>query len=1140
MATNEEIVARAQQLYVSYYGRPADPAGLDFWVQRLTEAGDNADQVLADFGASAEYTALTAGQTNRQVVNNLYQQMFNRDADEAGLTFYLERLESGTSSLASIALDIANGVEGTDADALGNKVEVSNTFTAALRARDDNPLYGERQLDGARELLADVDGSAASRTAGNTAAASFVEDLPAEREGGEFTLNDEDNATADFAGASSAVTVTLDDDEADFDVRLSSFDDTVVVEELNSAAIRDVGGVDTLDLSEFNGGAATVNLLAGTFRLADGAQRFGGTVSGIENVIGTDEDDTITGDNADNWITGGEGNDTLRGGIGDDYFVFEDEEEVGTGTVDGQTGTDTAVFTSDEIDLTEISRINFAVENLMLTNAEGEDSVTLTLVDSGDAATMLSVNTFRNIVGSSAQDTIVVDGDVDLSKVSLENIEKILVKGEDRTVTIGTGTSDLELEVEDGGGTLKLSGGGVFDLGSLVLEGFDSIEGENSQNSKFQTVVLNQDALDTVIAAADTNTADIFKFLTDATATGMDMIRLSGNVQFTALPESALDFRGLDYDSASTVFFNDLGGPDKVNDAGKRFDAAGEVVESGGTLADVGTLVSVIMGSDGDEDLLVIDPTKDQNYVGRRIVDVENVTFNISSADVGKYTVTLDENTLSGVDVIDGEVNFLADVSNTKQTVNLTGVTISNGQDLSSVSAADRISIAQSGIDGFETLGGAAGNFISLAVTGNALNLGGATINNKAKLDVLGSSGDDVVVGEALRPSPRLAAILDADAANGEAVYNLGDGDDSFFGAATTLNLGGGSNTVSTAFVQTLTMNDGKAANVSTDGDNTFRGVVFGATTGGRGDDTLNGLFGRSATDMTSTGSGNDVIIGRAANAELGSGNDQFSTLALSLQLAQLQRQFGARGATYELNSDVKGGAGNDELSTEIPGDTLTGGAGSDVFTISAKTFSEVKVFTEFNDQGDNDPTNDVGTDIADIITDSGRGVGVELGDFNVGARDSLRIDILGSYKTGTGLTRLGVNAEGETTVETALNGAVTDDGGLRVVGADGRLRTIAPNQAIGATANLNEYENKAALVDDFLEATENVGVVDANSTAVVFAFLAEAGDEPRKLVAFLIENNNRAAVTANEVSTITIADVLADTRIGGDDIVLI
>lgn len=33
MATNEEIVEKAQQLYVSYYGRPADPEGLAFWIE---------------------------------------------------------------------------------------------------------------------------------------------------------------------------------------------------------------------------------------------------------------------------------------------------------------------------------------------------------------------------------------------------------------------------------------------------------------------------------------------------------------------------------------------------------------------------------------------------------------------------------------------------------------------------------------------------------------------------------------------------------------------------------------------------------------------------------------------------------------------------------------------------------------------------------------------------------------------------------------------------------------------------------------------------------------------------------------------------------------------------------------------------
>ena len=40
MATNQEIVDKAQQLYVSYYGRPADPGGLAFWIEYFTETDD--------------------------------------------------------------------------------------------------------------------------------------------------------------------------------------------------------------------------------------------------------------------------------------------------------------------------------------------------------------------------------------------------------------------------------------------------------------------------------------------------------------------------------------------------------------------------------------------------------------------------------------------------------------------------------------------------------------------------------------------------------------------------------------------------------------------------------------------------------------------------------------------------------------------------------------------------------------------------------------------------------------------------------------------------------------------------------------------------------------------------------------------
>ncbi len=174
MATNEEIVAAAQQLYVSYYGRPADPAGLTFWTAEFTNS-DNVDAALEAFGTSAEYTALANGLSNEALVNLLYNQMFNRDGDTEGVAFYVGELASGDSTLASIALDIANGALGADVTTLANKVTVANTFTTDVEA--DSAPYTDDDIAAARALLDDVDATAASVTAGNTAASALVDDL---------------------------------------------------------------------------------------------------------------------------------------------------------------------------------------------------------------------------------------------------------------------------------------------------------------------------------------------------------------------------------------------------------------------------------------------------------------------------------------------------------------------------------------------------------------------------------------------------------------------------------------------------------------------------------------------------------------------------------------------------------------------------------------------------------------------------------------------------------------------------------------------------------------------------------------------------------------------------------------------------
>ena len=109
--TTRDAAAQAQLLYVAYYGRPGDPGGLDFWTNEFMNS-DHVDSAVAAFGASDEFTMLSADMDHGMLVDLLYMQMFNRAPDDAGKEYYVGQLESGEATLASIALDIANGATG--------------------------------------------------------------------------------------------------------------------------------------------------------------------------------------------------------------------------------------------------------------------------------------------------------------------------------------------------------------------------------------------------------------------------------------------------------------------------------------------------------------------------------------------------------------------------------------------------------------------------------------------------------------------------------------------------------------------------------------------------------------------------------------------------------------------------------------------------------------------------------------------------------------------------------------------------------------------------------------------------------------------------------------------------------------------
>ena len=199
MAT-QAYLDMAQEFYIGYYGRPADPAGLEYWADKL-EASSNLDDVLTQFGTSAEFTENFGSLTNTELVNNLYQQMFGRDAEQAGIDFYAGLLDDGEATLASIAKQIIDGAAGDDATVLANKVAVSQTYTSAVTSLDST--YEADDIADAQAILDAVDATGASVTAGNAAAvAEVTSNIPVGPvvPGDDFLLTADTDGLADFTG----------------------------------------------------------------------------------------------------------------------------------------------------------------------------------------------------------------------------------------------------------------------------------------------------------------------------------------------------------------------------------------------------------------------------------------------------------------------------------------------------------------------------------------------------------------------------------------------------------------------------------------------------------------------------------------------------------------------------------------------------------------------------------------------------------------------------------------------------------------------------------------------------------------------------------------------------------------------------
>jgi len=243
-----------QKLYVAYFSRPADAAGLTYWENVVTAANGDTSAVSAAFAASQEYTDTFAGQSQYQIINTIYLNLFGRAAEPAALAFWGQGLINGSFTVDEAVTTIAGAAQTTDLTAYNNKVTAATAFTTALDTSDEILGY--------------------SGTAANNAAKSFI--------AGVTTDASLTAATAPAALNAAVTTVVSAGQNASGQVfNLTEGPDAIVGTNGNdiiNATIDNMGGFDTID-----GGAGTDTLsVLADAALAAGA--FSGVGVSVKNI----------------------------------------------------------------------------------------------------------------------------------------------------------------------------------------------------------------------------------------------------------------------------------------------------------------------------------------------------------------------------------------------------------------------------------------------------------------------------------------------------------------------------------------------------------------------------------------------------------------------------------------------------------------------------------------------------------------------------------------------------------------------------------------------------------------------------------------------------------------------------------------
>ena len=985
---------------------------------------DTADYTASQPAIAVDLQAGTGagGDADGDTLQGIESVLGTRGADELRGNADDNRLVGGAGN------DVLEGRAGADVLEGGDGIDSASYASAAAGVFASLTNAGLNSGDAAGDSyssIANLQGSAFNDTLVGDSQDNLLEggegdDVLQGGLGADVLLGGDGSDTASYASAGSGLFVSLaasdtntgeaagDSFNSIENLTGSSFDDTLIG---NDAANKLTGGggndwliggagADTLDGGAgidtasytASAGGVIVNLLSG---LGSGGDAQSDRLIGIENLVGSGQDDTLVGNARTNRLEGGDGADLLDGdsgadvligGLGDDTYVVDDA---------GDSVTELSGEGADTVRAAISYGLTANVENLVLTGSDDLDATGNSLVNT------LQGNAGNNrmdggagadaMAGAAGDDTYFVDNAGDsvsenegegtdsvVSSVSFRlgaGIENLTLTGTDDLN--GTGNTQANVlsgnsgnnRLDGGAGADRMLGGTGDDIyvvdnaGDAVIE-FGGEGNDLVRASASYALGSNVEALElTGTANINANGNALVNVLTgnsgsnrlDGGAGADTMAGGAGNDTYVvdASGDRITELAGEGTDTVESSLSYVLGanlenltltGTDDINATGNELDNL-LLGNDGANLIDGGAGVDTMFGGAGN-DTYVVD-SADDVVVEDAVNGMDTVRSSVS------YTLPLNLENL----VLAGSASINAtgnDAAN-QITGNSGNNRIDGGQgaDRMAGGAGDDLYIVdnvgdvvtENDNEGMDTVRSAAtyvlgADIENLTLTGNAVingtgnELDNVLIGNAAANTLDGSAGADLMQGGA-----------------GDDIYQVDNALD-----VVLENPGDGIDTVRTARSWVLS-------------DNLDNLVLTGtASVNGTGNTLDNMLTGNSGTNVLDGGEGADLMVGGDGNdtywvdhvadvvvesAGVLSGSDTVmasvsTVLSQNVERLVLVGSSDIDGTGNELNNTITGNSGNNVLDGSTGDDTLLGGAGDDSYVVD----SAGDVVTELADNG--------------------------------------------------------------------------------------------------------------------------------------------------------------------------------------------